>query len=142
MMAYATVQDMIGRFGETEMLRLSSVDGELPETVNAAPVEQAIADADGIIDSYLRKRYSVPLLPVPRAITNASCVLARYELSVGGDREPADQVKAGKKDIVAWLTQLANGIATLEDAAPIAPTSSAQTSDRERMFGRHGERGL
>jgi phage gp36-like protein len=142
MMAYATVQDMIGRFGETEMLRLSSVDGELPETVNAAPVEQAIADADGIIDSYLRKRYSVPLWPVPRAITNASCVLARYELSVGGDREPADQVKAGKKDIVAWLTQLANGIATLEDAAPIAPTSSARTGDRERMFGRHGERGL
>lgn len=55
-MAYATVQDMIGRFGETEMLRLSSVDGVLPETVQAAPVEQAIADADGIIDSYLRKR--------------------------------------------------------------------------------------
>ncbi|WP_199777596.1 DUF1320 domain-containing protein, partial [Bosea sp. FBZP-16] len=103
-MAYATLQDMIGRFGETEMLRLSSVDGELPETVNAAPVEQAIADADGIIDSYLRKRYSVPLAPVPRAIINASCVLARYELSVGGDREPADQVKAGRKDIVAWLT--------------------------------------
>ncbi len=141
-MAYATVQDMIGRFGETEMLRLSSVDGDLPATVNAVPVEQAIADADGIIDSYLRKRYSVPLSPVPRAITNASCVLARYELSVGGDREPADQVKAGRKDIVAWLTQLANGVATLEDAAPIAPTSSAQTRDRERMFGRHGERGL
>lgn len=141
-MAYATVQDMIGRFGETEMLRLSSVDGELPETVTAAPVEQAIADADAIIDSYLRKRYTVPLSPVPRAIVNASCVLARYELSVGGDREPADQVKAGRKDIVTWLTQLANGIATLEDAAPIAPTSSAQASDRERMFGRRGERGL
>lgn len=141
-MAYATVQDMIGRFGETEMLRLSSVDGVLPETVQAAPVEQAIADADGIIDSYLRKRYRVPLAPVPRAIVNASCVLARYELSVGGDREPADQVKAGRRDIVAWLTQLANGVATLEDVAPIVQSSSARASDRERMFGRHGERGL
>lgn len=141
-MAYATVQDMIGRFGETEMLRLSSVDGLLPETVNAAPVEQAIADSDAIIDTYLRKRYTVPLLPVPRAITNASCVLARYELSVGGDRDPADQVKAGRKDTNAWLTQLANGLATLEGAVPFAPTSAAQTRDRERMFGRHGERGL
>lgn len=141
-MAYATVQDMIGRFGETEMLRLSSVDGELPETVNAVPVEQAIADADGIIDSYLRKRYRVPLAPVPQVITRASCILARYDLSVGGDRDPADQVKNDRKDIVAWLTQLANGTATLEGVAPIEASSSAQTSDRERMFGRHGERGL
>lgn len=141
-MAYATVQDMIGRYGETEMLRLSSVDGLLPETVNAGPVEQAIADSDATIDSYLRKRYTVPLAPAPRAIVNASCVLARYELSVGGDREPADQVKAGRKDTVAWLTQLANGLATLEGVAPIASSSSAQTSDRDRMFGRHGERGL
>lgn len=141
-MAYATVQDMIGRFGETEMLRLSSVDGVLPETVNAAPVEQAIADADGIIDSYLRKRYRVPLAPVPQVITRASCILARYDLSVGGDRDPADQVKNDRKDIVAWLTQLANGTATLEGVAPIEASSSAQTSDRERMFGRHGERGL
>lgn len=141
-MAYATVQDMIGRFGATEMLRLSSVDGELPETVNAVPVEQAIADADGIIDTYLRKRYRVPLAPVPQSIVRASCILARYDLSVGGDREPADQVKSDRKDVVAWLTQLSNGVATLEGAVLIESSSSAQTRDRERMFGRHGERGL
>lgn len=141
-MAYTTVQDMIGRFGATEMLRLSSVDGELPETVTAAPVEQAIADADGIIDSYLRKRYRVPVAPVPQVITRASCILARYDLSVGGDREPADQVKNDRRDVVAWLTQLSRGEATLEGAAPIEAASTAQASDRERMFGRPGERGL
>ncbi len=141
-MAYATVQDMIGRFGETEMLRLSSVDGLLPDVVNPVPVDQALADADGIIDSYLRKRYSVPLAPVPQVITRASCILARYDLSVGGDREPADQVKADRRDVVAWLTQLSNGTATLEGVAVIEGTSSARTSDRERMFGRHGEVGL
>lgn len=141
-MAYATVQDMIGRFGETEMLRLSSVDGLLPDVVNPVPVEQALADADGIIDTYLRKRYAVPLSPVPQPIIRAACILARYDLSVGGDREPADQVKSDRKDIVAWLTQLSNGAATLEGAARIEPTSAAQHRDRERMFGRHGERGL
>jgi phage gp36-like protein len=142
-MAYATVTDMIGRFGETEMLRLSSVDGVLPETVNAAPVEQAIADADAIIDSYLRKRHAVPLAPVPQALTRASCILARYDLSVGGDREPATQVKDDRKDIIAWLTQIANGTVTLEGVStPIAPSSSGRAQDRERMFGRFGERGL
>lgn len=141
-MPYATVTDMIGRFGETEMLRLSSVDGVLPDTVNAVPVEQAIADADGIIDSYLRKRYAVPLSPVPQVVTRASCILARYDLSVGGDREPAEQVKNDRKDIVAWLTQIATGAVTLEDVAPVLSTSAGRTQDRERMYGRFGERGL
>jgi phage gp36-like protein len=141
-MPYATVQDMIGRFGETEMLRLSSVDGDLPETVNAVPVAQAIADADAIIDSYLRKRHSVPLSPVPQVITRASCMLARYELSVGGDREPADQVKEGRKDTIAWLAKIADGTVTLEGTTPIVATSAAMTQDRERMYGRFGEDGL
>lgn len=141
-MTYATVQDMIGRFGETEMLRLSSVDGDLPETVNTAPVEQAIADADAIIDSYLRKRHTVPLSPVPQVITRASCILARYELSVGGDREPPDQVKEGRKDTIAWLAKIADGSVTLEGTTPIVSSSAAMTQDRERMFGRYGENGL
>lgn len=141
-MPYATVQDMIGRFGETEMLRLSSVDGELPETVTVAPVEQAIADADGIIDSYLRKRYAVPLSPVPQVITRASCILARYDLCTGGDREPPTQVVNDRKDIVAWLTQIANGTVTLEGVTPVLPSSVGRTQDRERMYGTFGERGL
>lgn len=141
-MAYATVQDMIGRFGETEMLRLSSVDGLLPDTVNAVPVEQAIADADGIIDPYLRKRYVVPLALVPQVITRASCILARYDLSVGGDREPADQVKNDRKDIVDWLTKIASGVVTLDGVAPVQATSVGRTQDRERMYGGFGERGL
>jgi phage gp36-like protein len=141
-MPYATAQDMIGRFGETEMLRLSSVDGVLPETVNLAPVAQAIADADAIIDSFLRKRHSVPLSPVPQVITRASCVLARYELSIGGDREPATQVKDDRKETMDWLKKIADGTVTLEGTTPIVASSTAQTQDRERMFGRHGERGL
>jgi phage gp36-like protein len=141
-MPYATVTDMVGRFGETEMLRLSSVDGLLPETVNAVPVDQAIADAGAIIDSYLRKRYAVPLSPVPQVITRAACILARYDLCVGGDREPPTQVKDDRKDVVTWLTQIARGDVSLEDAAPIAPSSTAMAQDRERMYGRVGEVGL
>ncbi|WNJ89166.1 DUF1320 domain-containing protein [Bosea sp. 685] len=141
-MPYATVQDMIGRFGETEMLRLSSVDGLLPETVSEAPVQQAISDADAIIDSYLRKRHSVPLGQVPQVITRAACVLARYELMTGGDREPATQVKEDRKDTIAWLVKIAEGTVTLEDVIPIVASSTARTQDRERMFGVFGERGL
>jgi phage gp36-like protein len=141
-MPYATAQDMIGRFGETEMLRLSSADGVLPETVNLVPVAQAIADADAIIDSFLRKRHAVPLSSVPQVIVRASCVLARYELSLGGDREPATQVKEDRKETMAWLGKVADGTVTLEGTTPIVASSTAMTQDRERMFGRHGERGL
>lgn len=141
-MPYATVQDMVSRYGETEMLRLSSVDGVLPETVNAAPVQQAISDADAIIDSFLRKRHAVPLAPVPQVIIRASCVLARYELMTGGDREPAAQVKEDRRETIAWLGKVADGTVTLEGSTPIVASSSSQTQDRERMFGRFGERGL
>lgn len=141
-MPYATAQDMISRFGATEMLRLSSVDGILPETVNVVPVEQAIADSAAIIDSYLRKRYTVPLNPVPQVITRACCVLARYDLCVGGDREPATQVVSDRKDTIAWLAKIADGSVTLEDISPVAPTSTAFAQDRPRMYGLPGHGGL
>jgi len=134
-MAYATVTDMIGRFGETEMIRLSSSDGPLSATVQAAPVDQALGDATAIIDGYLRKRYTTPLTSPTLDIVRAACVLARYDLASGGDREPATQVKEDRRDVISWLNKIAEGFVTLEGVAPISAGSSARSSDRTRMFG-------
>ena len=77
--------------------------------------------------------------PKRRVATRPTLGSVRRRLDAKRERS---EVKAGRKDTVAWLTQLANGVATLEGTTPIVPSSSAQYSDRERMFGRHGERGL
>ncbi len=84
----------------------------------------------------------MPLAPVPQVITRASCLLARYELSTGGDREPATQVVNDRKDTIAWLTQIAAGTVSLEGVAAVLPSSVGRTQDRERMYGAFGERGL
>lgn len=133
---YATVQDMVSRFGESEMIRLSVADGDIPEAVEPARVEQAIADASRLMDTYLRVRYATPVSPVADELTRAACTLARYDLSTGGDREPAEQMRLARKEVIAWLLALSKGEASLEGVAPIASGAGARVSDREPAFSR------
>ncbi len=134
MTAYATIADMVSRFGADEVLRFSAGDGPLPETIQPARIEQAIGDASVLIDSYLRRRYAVPLAAVPQAVVRAACVLARYDLAQGGDREPSEQMRLARKEVIAWLEGIAAGTVTLEGVAPIAATGGARVSDRDRDF--------
>ncbi len=132
---YATVADMIDRFGATEMLRLSSVDGPLPETVQEPTVLRAIADVSAVIDTFLRARYLVPLTPPGADIVRAACVLARYDLAMGGDREPSDQMARDRDQVMAWLRKIADGDVLVDQAAPTAPVGSgARTADRVPMY--------
>ncbi len=134
---YATVDDMVSRFGEVELLRLSSADGPLPAEGEPMPtdrIEQAIADAGRLIDSYLRQRYAVPVAPPPAELVRAACVLARYDLALGGDREPSEQMRLARKEVLTWLGQLGLGEASLEGAISLSAGSSARVSDRPRTF--------
>ncbi|NIX75389.1 DUF1320 domain-containing protein [Microvirga sp. c23x22] len=138
---YASVEDMVARFGEGEMLRLSVADGDLPDSILPERIEKALTDATDLIDSYLRSRYTVPLAPVPEAILRAACHLARYDLSNSGDKTPTEAMKDSRAEIIAWLTKLSKGDASLEGATPIATAGGARTSDRPVMFGHHQLRG-
>lgn len=136
-MPYATVEDMVARFGEAEMTRLTAAEGELDAGVVTAKVETALAEATGLIDSYLRRRYAVPLAaPVPAEIVRACCVLARYDLAHGEQREPSEQMRLARKEVVEWLAALADGKAVLDGAVPAAGASGAgaMASDREPAF--------
>lgn len=134
MTSYATVADMVSRFGETEVLRFSAGDGALPEAIVPERIDQAIADASALIDSYLRRRYTTPLTTAPADITRAACTLARYALAMGGDREPTEQMRLARKEVITWLEGIADGRVTLEGLAPIATTSAARVSDRDPTF--------
>lgn len=134
MTAYAAVADMVSRFGESEIIRFSAGDGPLPDAIEPARIDQALADASALIDSYLRRRYAAPLTAPPPDIVRAACTLARYDLAMGGDREPSEQMRLARKEVVDWLMALAEGKATLEGVTPIGASSSARVSDRERTF--------
>lgn len=136
-MAYATVQGMIDRFGEPEMIRLSRPEDRAAESVLPAKIELALADASVLIDDYLRGRYAVPIAAPQDSIVRAACVLARYDLAKGERTEPTEQMRLDRKEVIAWLEGIAAGRVNIE--APSAGqagagSSGARVSDRRAAF--------
>lgn len=78
-------------------------------------IDDAVADADGLINGYLRKRgYPVPISPVPRIVTAWSRDIARYFLHQ--DRlssEGNDPIVRAYRDALKLLQQLADGTFSL-----------------------------
>lgn len=135
MPAYATVRDMIDRFGEVEMIHLTAKTGEPAETVDVDAVNAAITDMSAVADTYLRKRYQVPLdVPIPE-VTRCVCRLVRYELSQGEQKTPAEQTRVARDEEIAWLKDVAAGRVEL-DLTEVDPgtDSFAEAATREAIF--------
>lgn len=135
----ATVQIAIG--GLAKLIQATDQDGTTA-AVDPAVLAQSINEADGIINSYLRKQFSVPLTaPVPDVITNLSAAWAarnlRRNLYKGlVQREDADQEVVDRE----WLMAVAEGKIMLD--VTVAPTKapdridSAQPRDPSLKIGR------
>lgn len=135
-MAYATVDDMVLRFGAAEMARATTPENMPVSAVNAAPIETALDDASAQIDSYLRKRYAVPLQAVPPEINRACCMLARADLGMGGERNISEQTQKAKDEAVAWLARIARGevVLGMEEVSP-GEESFATGRHRHAVYG-------
>lgn len=121
---YCTQQDLVDRFGETELIQLTDTGGS--GTIDATVVARAIADAEGEIDAYLAKAASLPLSPVPAIVAAAACDMARYRLYRDQLTEPVTQ---RYKDAIRLLSAIARGEIRLSAEAvtanPVAPRYSA-----------------
>jgi phage gp36-like protein len=136
-MPYATLSDLQEAFGEAEAIRLTAPEGELDGPVVEAKVTRALAEASDLVDSYLARRYAVPLAaPVAPAIVRATLVLARFDLAHGDQREPTEQMRLARKETIAWLERLAGGEAVLPGNPALAGASGAgaRRTDRDRAF--------
>jgi phage gp36-like protein len=134
-MAYAAVSDMIERFGQAEMIRLSTPDGAAMVVVNEEPIARALDDAAAMIDTWLRKRYRMPLTVAPPEIRRACCILARYDLSIGEQRNPSEQTIEDRKEVMTWLRAIGAGTALLDLAeVPVSDQSYATQSSRTQVY--------
>jgi phage gp36-like protein len=131
---YASVADMVGRYGEAELMRLSAPEGQLSGPIDTTAVETALTDATSRIDSYLSSRYQLPVSPVPPAVVAACCALARFALGLGNNQVPSESSKAERDDTTAWLKRLAEGNAMLPGATLAEDATGARTSDRCGAF--------
>lgn len=134
-MAYATLQDLIDRFGEEELIQLTDRADPPAEAVDATTVERALADAGHLIDGYVAGRYALPMDPVPDLVKRLACDLARYLLHTHAATEV---VKDNHRDALRALADIAAGRITLQAAGISAPAAgdAVQASAPERIFTR------
>lgn len=143
---YATVSDMIARFGETQMIRLSRPEDRTAETVDEVKIGTALTDAAARIDGYLRARYLVPIAAPPAEIVRAACILARYDLAQGEHTDPSEEMAKGASEVISWLEKIARETIHLD--VPAAEPSGAAVgsgpamSDRCRIFSNDSLRGF
>ena len=110
---YATVADMVGRFGRVEVTRLSQIEDRETTEIDLEKVARAIGDATAIVDGYLRGRYQVPVINPPADLIRATCILARYDLAKSDRSDPTDQMQKDYDDVIRWLTDVQKGIVKL-----------------------------
>ena len=119
-MNYATVTDMVERYGDREMVALTDRDnvGE----ANTSLLNRSIADATAFVDGFVGKVYKLPLLgcakPVtvvgaavqyvaPPVLTRITCDLARYYLYT--DLPDEHEVTRRHKQVILELKAIADG---------------------------------
>lgn len=133
-MTYATQQNMVDRFGETELKQLTDrVDAS---DIDATVLGKALADADAKINGYVSTRYSLPLSPVPADLERIACDIARYFLY---EDRVTDQVKQRYDDAIAWLKDVARGTVSIGvDSGGTAPAGveSVQFPESQKVFAR------
>ena len=131
-MTYATQQDLIDRYGETELVQLSNRTGGA--TVDVAVVDRALAAADAESDSYLAARYTLPLSPVPEVIVRLASDMARFYLY---DDRATEQVSKRYDNAVKLLKSIAAGAVSIGvDSADAQPPADggAQIDANDRVF--------
>lgn len=125
-MNYATVADLVARFGELELVQLTDLENIPPSVIDVARVDTKIGDACAFIDGYVGQVYRLPLAgcakPVtvpgaspdtvaPPVLVRITCDLARYYLH--DDLAPENEVYRRYKAAVRELEAIAAGGAQL-----------------------------
>lgn len=142
---YCSVDDLVNAIGQANLIQLSDLDNR--GIVDRQRVIAAILVGDGIINSYVGKRYAVPLSIVPQTINTLSIKWALRTL-----RERAFKVQPLQEDVDAdkvdraWLAGIAEGSISIGvDARPpkasdridvgAAPREGTRAMSLRRMKG-------
>lgn len=146
-MTYATKQDLIDRFGETELKQLTDRVSKPPVAIDDVVVERSLGDAAALIDGYLAKVYQLPVASTPPVLVKNAADIARYYLhGKAADKESA--VTRAYNEAVAWLRDVSKGVVRLDlgDGAGTEPSPAGggaiRANPSNRVFRRDTLRGL
>lgn len=130
---YATLADMISRFGEEQLVQLT--DRLSNGVIDEAVINQAISDASALVDGYLSGRYPVPLSPAPAILVGYACDLARYNLFPDANLDDSNTVRIRQRDAIRFLELVGQGKLSL-GKTPVATASLPQFGESQKVFSR------
>lgn len=130
-MSYVTFEDMKNKFGERELVDLTS-SGGISIEVNLEKLELAMSAANSEIDGYLIGRYELPLKTIPAFLVSLACDMAHYHASVGETLETG-RTKTRYEVAVKNLTNISKGLISL-GGAPAGESSPAPTSSNNVIW--------
>ncbi len=135
-MLYATEQDMIDLFGETEITELTNLDDPGATAVDSTRLTAALEYASNEVDSYLAAQYQLPITSIPMVLTNKVADIVRYHLDFYKARE---DVRVRYEDAIKWLKLLAEGKVSLGLVTEeIATIGGVQFFSNNRVFTSEG----
>jgi len=138
-MTYCSQQDLIDRFGATKLVQLTDKVNKPASTIDATTVTKRIEDAVSLINSYLAKKYQLPLtVAVPEVLTTYAINITWFLLH--GDAAGKDSpVRMAYDDALRWLKAVSQGGVVIEGAGEIitqAGGGQIKTSTPNRVFTR------
>jgi phage gp36-like protein len=105
-------------------LALYGVRAEALANIDASILQANIAVASDMIDSYLRSRFTLPLLAWGSDLTGACAAIAVYGIikvrGFNSARSSDEQIKASYDEAIHWLIDISNEKATpdVTDSSP------------------------
>ncbi|HCG7934328.1 TPA: DUF1320 domain-containing protein [Vibrio parahaemolyticus] len=143
MAIYATKQDLLDR--DSQMLWNFSVDRDT-NTLNDTWINQALDQADEEIDSFLGRRYVLPLPTVPGILNKIAIIIAFYWLA-DRDQQATNLLEERYKMQLETLREISNGKRELGLPTIEAPQESSVgkvelVQDNERQFTRKSLKGV
>lgn len=126
---YATPQDMVKKFGETEYCALANISHV--DASDDGVMAYALQAASDEIDGYIGGRYTLPLVTHPPILTGIACDVARYRLT-GNEHPCTDDIRERYQLAVRYLEKVARGDVTL--GAAVSGGTAVGSSPSTVMF--------
>jgi phage gp36-like protein len=113
-MAYIDRQDLIDELGENELVQLTDNDGT--GEINEARLGKAIQYAQGVFESYIRSRYSLPVpsTDLVRGLNLDLAIFHLYKSRAVLDEGVYKIKKDAKDDAIKQLQAINKGMAALD----------------------------
>lgn len=128
---YASVSDLVRRFGEVEVIQLSDDAGVV---INEDRCHDALEDAASEIDIYLAGRYVLPLATVPRVLVNWCCDLARANLQADRITDLVQQRQSAARDMLKAIRDGKTTLGLDVQQQPVATNQGPQSAAAPRVF--------